>query len=241
MRNFRHLLQEGRFDVAARFAMYLEPSRAGEHEVFAQYYLSSCQPSRAHRAIVQIEDMEQRALYAAVLLSLVAVDRPMTVKPEVAMATAPVQAKRDEQDSYRFPVESEVWADEWKVLEVKHECQKMPVIADLALREKYRRLAFQYFDQVRSELVEQNFSVVALALDVDRVPADVPHLLKSHSAHQADPYYQRLQRRLGLQEKPTVVSVNKINLDDLEIEMNGLDLSKTREVPQAIKIPMLLQ
>ena len=235
---FEKLLAERDVSRAARFVPYFLPPRTSrETALLAQYHLLVCQPRTAERYIHALEDKTERELFLAVLYGLVAIERPLSTKPEQTAS------KTETINVIRFPLDQkEIWRDEWAdITPITPPCKRFPLAESHQEKLRYRELAKSLFQKMPSHYFLADFNLVGLALDVGVTPTDIFVLLKRFKTKASDPYYKRLlaaARIDGQQDDQKAIAVSAVG--KREVTMTNFHVREQVTTPHAIDIPVVL-
>jgi hypothetical protein len=228
---------------AGVFARYFSRPVGIDFENLAQYSLLRCQPKAALGYIDRILNLKRKQFFQAVLLALVSVDRESDQDPKDLEVKATLASASHSKVSPRlqrvYPVQSdEIWADEWSNLEFSGSCNKMAVIADVKLRDKYKALSLELFKKIPQEWITSDFGAVSLAMDVGMQFEHPEQIAARFESEASNPYYRRLKGQVP--DAGVARTFEEQNRVGIEITLSALDLSVVEYVPHAVKIPILI-
>ena len=205
-------------------------------EFLAQQALSNCQPRRAQEWIAQIADLQTRNIFTGVLWALVSIERNDPVAP----AASKMKETTSQRPMLKWPVQDEIWADEWGEITARSTCLRFTMIADKALREKGVRLARQAFSAVPEAALLRDASVIGLAMDVSHEFSDWSRVVAALQGLDADSPYLARANYLAENSAPGPWR-GVLSQTATAVELSSWDLATVEMVPHAVQIPVVVQ
>lgn len=230
---FLHVLMLKDLDRASKYAVYFTASEnQKDHILLTQFYILACSPIKAYSHLKEIENSSPlKKKLEGTLAALVTTG----IKNEDYLK----EKKKEKDEKVRYSVDmNELWKDEWKyVRPVNRHCKKFPQLAK-DKRKQYLKMARKMFRDLGPDFLLRDFSLVALAMELDLEITNQKEILKRFDEYEDNIYYKRLANK-GKKNKIVKTELKAKVVSDNQIHIKGMNFYKTVR-PKNTWLPLVI-